>query len=58
LDFNGLLSKILGVVVMFAIFATGQNVAKRISNKLPMIDTQIDPIYATTVDTGFKKRVM
>lgn len=44
LDFGGMLSKVIGVVVMLFVVATGQNVAKALSGKASMIDTSIDPI--------------
>lgn len=43
-DISGLWGKILGVVMLFVIFAAGQNVAGMISKKLPMVDTTIEPL--------------
>lgn len=59
LDFGGMLSKVLGVVVMLFIVATGQNVAKQISGKASMIDTTIDPfIKQPTISNQRVSRVL
>lgn len=43
-DLGAIWSMILGVFVMFFVFAMGQNVAAKVSNRVPMVDTRIDPI--------------
>jgi hypothetical protein len=43
-DIGGLWSLILGGVVIFFVTATAQNIANRISTKLPMIDTRVEPL--------------
>lgn len=45
-DVGSLFGKILGVVVMLFVIATGQNVAKTISGKTKL-DTQLDPFINT-----------
>jgi hypothetical protein len=45
LDLNGWISKILGVVMLFIVFAAGQNLAGKVGSKLP-VDTKIDPIIS------------
>lgn len=55
-DVWGLFSKILGVVVIFFVIATGQNVAGRISSKIPALDTTIDPITKQPTSTGPVRR--
>jgi hypothetical protein len=42
-DVGDILSRILGVVLFFVIFAAGQNAASKVGKVLP-IDTTIDPI--------------
>lgn len=44
-DISSLFGKILGVVVMLFVIATGQNVAKTISGKTKL-DTQLDPFIS------------
>ena len=44
-DVGSLFGKIMGVVVMLFVIATGQNVAKTISGKTKL-DTQLDPFIA------------
>lgn len=55
-DLGGMFSKILGVVVMFFIIATGQNLAKTVSSKTKL-DTSIDPIINIPVANANQKRV-
>lgn len=56
-DLGSLFSKVLGVVVMFFIIATGQNVASKISSKVP-VDTTIEPLTRQpVVNTGNTKRI-
>ena len=45
-DVGSLFGKIVGVVVMLFVIATGQNVAKTISGKTKL-DTQLDPFINT-----------
>lgn len=45
-DIGSLFGKIMGVVVMLFVIATGQNVAKTISGKTKL-DTQLDPFINT-----------
>lgn len=44
LDISGLWSNILGVIVMFVVFATGQKMVQQFGSKIPFVDTQIEPI--------------
>ena len=44
-DISSIFGKVLGVVVMLFVIATGQNVAKTISGKTK-IDTQLDPFIS------------
>jgi predicted solute-binding protein len=56
-DVGSLWSQILGVVMLFVVFAMGQNVARKISSKVPAIDTTIEPIISRPVtNTGLQKR--
>jgi hypothetical protein len=43
-DLGGLWSKVLGVVMLFIVFAAGQNLTNLVGSKLP-IDTAVDPIF-------------
>jgi hypothetical protein len=43
-DISGIWSLILGGVLIFFVTATAQNIAGRISNRLPIIDTRIEPL--------------
>lgn len=43
-DIGQLWSMILGVFVMFFVFAMGQKVASTVSGKVPMVDTSIEPV--------------
>ena len=55
-DLGGLFSKVVGVVVMLFIFATGQNLAKTVSSKTKL-DTQVDPLWtAPAPSSGPAKR--
>lgn len=56
LDIGGLFGKIVGVVIMFFVVATGQNLAKTISGKTNL-DTSIEPLINHPVlPTGSGKR--
>ena len=55
-DLGGMFSKILGIVVMFFVIATGQNIAKTVSNKTKL-DTTIEPLVTRPVKTTFAKRI-
>lgn len=55
-DLGGMFSKVLGVVVMFFILATGQNIAKTVGNKTKL-DTQLDPFITKPSVQSFAKRV-
>jgi hypothetical protein len=57
-DLSGIWGKILGVVMFFIVFAAGQNIASMIGNKLPLIDTKIEPITTTPATTGGTKQVL
>ncbi len=37
-------SNIMGVIFLLVIFATGQNLAKAISSKVPVIDSSVEPL--------------
>lgn len=52
-DLTGMFSKVLGVVIMFFVIATGQNLAKKIEGlSNSRLDTTIDPLVKTqTVNT-------
>lgn len=55
-DLGGMFSKIVGVVVMFFVVATGQNLAKTISSKTKL-DTSINPLidYPVQSKTSSKR---
>lgn len=55
-DFESIFSKILGVVIMFFVVATGQNLAKTVASKTKL-DTTIDPIIAQPIVPTNVKRV-
>lgn len=55
-DLGGMFSKILGIVVMFFVIATGQNIAKTVSNKTKL-DTTIEPLVTRPVTPTFAKRI-
>ena len=42
-DIGGLFGKVVGVVIMFFVVATGQNLAKTISGKTNL-DTSVEPL--------------
>ena len=44
LNLRGLAAKVLGVTILFIVVAAGQNFARKLSSKVPAIDTTIDPI--------------
>lgn len=50
------LSFILGTVFLLATFSIGQNVAKKVSNKLPAIDTQPEPIFNAPVSNNVPRK--
>lgn len=37
-------SNIIGVVFLLVVIATGQNIAKAVSQKVPAIDSSVDPL--------------
>lgn len=55
-DIGGLFQKILGVIVVFFVIATGQNLAKKVSSAVP-VDTTIDPIISVPVKAEKGKRI-
>lgn len=55
-DISGLFGKIVGVVVMFFVVATGQNLAKTISGKTKL-DTSIEPLINQPVAVTKQSRV-
>jgi hypothetical protein len=56
-DLKGLWGLVLGVVVMFAIFGTGQMLTKKIAGKIPGVDMTVeDPI--TRQATGLTKVII
>lgn len=52
MDIGAIWSLILGGVLIFFVTATSQNVANRISAKLPMIDTRIEPLTGAVTVTN------
>lgn len=57
LDFPNLWANILGVFVLFLVFAMGQNVSNFVTSKVPMMDTKIDPLYSAPVPQGTKRMI-
>jgi hypothetical protein len=59
-DINGMWSKVFGVFVMFLVIATGQNLAKMVTKRVPALDTTIDPIVANepVKISGSQKRIV
>jgi len=58
-DIGTIWSMVLGVFVMFFVFAMGQKVAGTVSSKVPAVDTSIEPIIRQqTTDTSAKIRVI
>jgi len=52
---------IVGSLVLIIAFATAQNIGKKISGRVPAVDTQIDPIWsqpAPMKDTKTQVRVL
>lgn len=49
LDLSTLWANIMGVFVLFLVFATGQNIANRVSGRFRYIDAQPDPIVRPAV---------
>lgn len=56
LDLGGLFGKVVGVVVMFFVVATGQNLARTISGKTKL-DTSIDPFFTQPVVSQKSDRI-
>lgn len=54
-DFKSLWSSILGVMVLFFVFAMGQKGANLVSSRVPVVDTSIDPIFAQPKSAGMSK---
>ena len=58
-DIGQLWSMILGVAVMFFVFAMGQKAASTVSSRVPAVDTSIEPIVRQqTTDSSAKMRVI
>jgi len=57
-DISSIASQILGVIVLFFVVATGQNIAKMISSKVGAFDTTIDPIIKATSTTTSSSEVV
>lgn len=56
-DLKGLWSLVLGVIVMFAVFGTGQMLTRKIQSKVPGVDMTVeDPI--TRQPTGLQKVII
>jgi hypothetical protein len=55
-DFGQIWSMILGVFVMFFVFAMGQRVAGTVSSRVPMVDTSIEPIIQRPQAQGIQKQ--
>lgn len=56
-DISGLFGKVVGVVVMFFVVATGQNLAKTISGKTKL-DTSVEPLFSVpTVASAKSDRI-
>lgn len=55
-DIGSMFGKVLGVVVMFFVLATGQNIAKTVGNKTKL-DTSLDPFVTRPQTPQFAKRV-
>lgn len=57
-DIGGLWSMILGVFVMFFVFSAGQNIAGKVSSRVPAIDTTIEPVIASRTVSSQAIRVV
>jgi hypothetical protein len=55
-DFSQIWSMILGVFIMFFVFAMGQRVANTVSTRLPVVDTSIEPIIRQPQAQGIQKQ--
>jgi hypothetical protein len=52
-------SYILGVIMLFVVFAMGQRGASVLSSKVPAVDTSIEPIVKTASSApGYPKRYL
>lgn len=58
LDIQGIFSMILGVVLLFFVVATGQNVANAVSGKFSRIDTSIQPITTSGAVSASAPRIV
>jgi hypothetical protein len=47
LNIGDIWGMVLGVIIFFVVWATGQELTKKIQGRVPLIDTQIDPIFAS-----------
>lgn len=57
LDIGQIWSMILGVFVMFFVFAMGQRVAGTVSSRIPAVDTSIEPIINQPKSSGSVSKV-
>jgi hypothetical protein len=57
LSFNGIISMIVGVIVLFFVWAMGQKAASAVERRVPMIDTSPDPLWKQEVAVQTNKRV-
>lgn len=55
-DLQSIWGLILGTVVLLATFAMGQNVANKVSGKVPLVDTQIEKPYRDPVVKDEKQK--
>lgn len=55
-DIGSMFSKVLGVVVMFFVVATGQNLARTIGSKTKL-DTSVEPLITRPMAESNPKRV-
>ena len=55
-DLGGMFAKVMGVVVMFFVVATGQNLARTIGNKTKL-DTSVEPLISYPKAPEHSKRV-
>jgi hypothetical protein len=58
-DLTSMWNMILGTAIFLFVFSTGQNLAKRVSDKVPAVDTRPDQPWSSPVTvTKMQKEVL
>lgn len=56
LSIGGILSMIIGVIVLFFVWASGQKAARFVESKVPQVDTSPDPLWKQEVSVQEKNK--